>query len=46
MPKAVLVRCKMSSKRDGRQDEEVIGRDWTTEALLFHAKERDLGSST
>lgn len=21
-----------------------IGRDWTTEALLFYAKERDLGS--
>lgn len=44
VPKAVLGGCKMSSKHDGRQDEEVLGRDWATEALLFHAKE--LGSST
>lgn len=34
----------MSSKRDRRQGEEVTGRDWATEALLFHAREP--GSST
>lgn len=39
----MLVGCKMSGERDGRQDEEAIGR--TTEALLFLAKERELGSS-
>lgn len=38
--------CKMSGERDRRQDEEAVGRDWTTEALLFHAKGRELGSST
>lgn len=41
----MLVGCKMSGEHDGRQDEEAIGRDWTMEALLFLAKERELGSS-